>query len=183
MAEGNWDEAIRHCNASIALDPLMAAVHYDLAAALTRDGRLEQAEAAVRKAIQISPSYFWARYLLGNVLVLRGKLADALATSQEVPEPEAHFYGLAVANFALGRRQASDTALKELTKLGAGDWAAGIATVHAYRGEVDQAFMWFERAYAQKDVDLCTLKGDPMSAKIWPDPRYKLFLRKMNLPE
>lgn len=183
MAEGNWDEAIRHYNASIALDPLMAAVHYDLAAALTRAGRLEQAEAAIRKSIQISPSYFWARYLLGNVLVLRGKLADALATVQEQPEPEARFYGLAVVNFALGHRQASDAALKELSTLGAGDWAAGIATVHAYRGEVDQAFMWLERAYAQKDTDLCVLKGDPMLAKIWPDPRYKLFLRKMHLPE
>jgi len=183
MAEGNWDEAVRHYNASIALDPLMAAVHYDLATALSRAGRLEQAEAAVRKAIQISPNYFWAHYQLGNVLVLRGKLADALATFQEEPEPDARLYGLALVNFALGRRQASDTALNELTRLDAGDWAAGIATVHAYRGEVDQAFMWLERAYLQKDTDLCTFKGDPMSAKIWPDPRYKLFLRKLNLPE
>ena len=183
MAEGNWDEAVRHYNASIALDPLMAAVHYDLATALSRAGRLEQAEAAVRKAIQISPNYFWAHYQLGNLLVLRGKLADALATFQEEPEPDARLYGLALVNFALGRRQASDTALNELTRLDAGDWAAGIATVHAYRGEVDQAFMWLERAYLQKDTDLCTFKGDPMSAKIWPDPRYKLFLRKLNLPE
>jgi TolB-like protein len=183
MAEGNWDDAIRHYNASLALDPLVAAVHYQLSASLVRAGRLEEAEAAIRKAIQISPSYVWARYQLGNVLVLRGKLTDALAAFQEEPDPEAHLYGQALANFALGRRQESDTALKELTKLGAGDWAFGIATVHAYRREVDQAFIWLERAYAQKDVDLFTLNGDPMSAKLWPDPRYKLFLRKMNLPE
>jgi adenylate cyclase len=182
-AEGNWDEAISHLNASLALDPFMAATYYVLSTTLIRAGRLDQAEAAIRRAMQISPSYVWAHYQLGNVLLLRGKLTDALAVFQEEPDPEAHLYGLALANYALGHRQASDAALEQLTKLAAADWAFGIGTVHAYRGEVDQAFTWFERAYAQKDVDMSLLKGDPISAKIWPDPRYKAFLRKMNLPE
>jgi adenylate cyclase len=183
VAEGNWDEAISHLNASLALDPLSAGTYYVLSGALVRAGRLDEAEAAIRKALQISPSYAWAHYQLGNVLVLRGKLNDALAVFQDEPDPEAHLYGLALTHYALGHRQASDAALEQLTKLAAGDWAFGIATVHAYRGDVDQAFEWLERAYAQKDVDLSVLKGDPISAKIWPDPRYKAFLRKMRLPE
>jgi adenylate cyclase len=183
VAEGNWDEAISHLNASLALDPLSAGTYYVLSGALVRAGHLDEAEAAIRKALQISPSYAWAHYQLGNVLVLRGKLSDALTVFQDERDPEAHLYGLALAHYALGHRQASDAAFEQLTKLAAGDWAFGIATVHAYRGEVDQAFEWLARAYAQKDVDLSVFKGDPISAKIWPDPRYKAFLRKMNLPE
>jgi tetratricopeptide (TPR) repeat protein len=133
--------------------------------------------------LQISPSYAWAHYQLGNVLLLQGKLSAALAVFQDEQDPEAHLYGLALAHYALGQRQASDAALAELTKLAAGDWAFGIATIHAYRGELDQAFAWIERAYEQKDVDLSVFKGDPISSKIWSDPRYKAFLRKMNLPE
>jgi TolB-like protein/Flp pilus assembly protein TadD len=183
VAEGNWDEAISHLNASLALDPLSAGTYYVLCGALVRAGRLAQAEDAIRKALQISPSYAWAHYQFGNVLVLQGKPSEAQAVFQDEPDPEAHLYGLALTHYALGHRQASDAALEELTKLAAGDWAFGIATVHAYRGEVDQAFAWIERAYAQKDVDLAIFKGDPISSKIWPDPRYKAFLRKMNLPE
>lgn len=55
--------------------------------------------------------------------------------------------------------------------------------MHAFRGEVDEAFKWLDRAYAQKDVDLILIKGDPDFARIVGDPRYKAFLRKLNLPE
>jgi len=39
------------------------------------------------------------------------------------------------------------------------------------------------RAYAQKDIYLCLIKGDPLFSNLDSDPRYKTFLRKMNLPE
>jgi TolB-like protein len=182
-AEGNWDEAISHANASLALDPLFAGTYYELSSMFASAGRLDEAEVAIRKAMQISPSYVWAHYQLGNVLLLSRKPAEALAVFQQEPDPEAHFYGLALANYALGHRQASDAALEQLTQLAASDWAYGIAAAHAYRGEIDQAFTWLDRAYALKDVDLSIFKGNPVFAKIWPDPRYKAFLRKMNLPE
>ena len=58
-----------------------------------------------------------------------------------------------------------------------------IAEAHAFRGEVDQAFAWLDRAYSQKDPSLYMIKGDPNFKNIETDPRYKAFLRKMNLPE
>jgi len=45
------------------------------------------------------------------------------------------------------------------------------------------AFQWLERAYAQRDLSLNLIKGDPLLHKLEADPRYKAFLRKMNLPE
>jgi len=44
------------------------------------------------------------------------------------------------------------------------------------------ALKWLDRAYTHKD-ELHLIKGDPMLDKIDRDPRYKAFLRKMNLPE
>jgi len=40
-----------------------------------------------------------------------------------------------------------------------------------------------DRAYSQKDPYLVSIKGNPMLKKIESDPRYKAFLKKMNLPE
>lgn len=183
MALGEWDEATRHINASLALDPLNAISHYILSTIRLGAGHADEAEAAIRRTLQISPSYAWAHYRLADILIVRGKPEDALTVVQQEPEDEARLWGLASVNFALGRKAASDEALELLTKIGASDWAYGIAGVHASRGEVDEAFRWLERAYAQKDVDLCEIKAEPAFAKIVRDPRYKAFLRKMNLPE
>ncbi len=41
---------------------------------------------------------------------------------------------------------------------------------------------WLERAYNQKDVGLVDIVGEPLFKNLTNDPRYKAFLRKMNLP-
>ena len=81
------------------------------------------------------------------------------------------------------RRAESDAALARATTAHAHRWAYGIAEVHAYRGEIDRAFAWLDRAYRQKDVMLCRVKGDPLLRNLEPDARYKTFLRKMKLLE
>jgi hypothetical protein len=40
-----------------------------------------------------------------------------------------------------------------------------------------------ERAYGQKDSSLFQIVGEPLFERLADDPRYKAFLRKMNLPE
>jgi hypothetical protein len=57
-----------------------------------------------------------------------------------------------------------------------------MAEAYAFRGEANKAFQWLDRAYTKKD-ELEFIKGDPMFERIEQDPRYKAFLRKMNLPE
>jgi hypothetical protein len=61
--------------------------------------------------------------------------------------------------------------------------AMWIAETYAFRGQKDQAFSWLARAYAQKDIFLWTIKGDPLLKNLEGDPRYRAFLHKMNLPE
>jgi hypothetical protein len=55
--------------------------------------------------------------------------------------------------------------------------------VYAYRGDNDQALDWLDRAYRQKDLGLVEIVGEPLFKNLATDPRYKAFLRKMNLPE
>ena len=44
-------------------------------------------------------------------------------------------------------------------------------------------FKWLDRAYEQKDVGLSHIKGEVPFKSLESDPRYKAFLKKMNLPE
>jgi hypothetical protein len=54
---------------------------------------------------------------------------------------------------------------------------------YAYRGDHDLAFQWLDRAYQQKDRSLEEILGEPLFKNLASDPRFKAFLRKMNLPE
>ena len=58
-----------------------------------------------------------------------------------------------------------------------------IATGYAYRGEVDRAFEWLDRAYRQHDDALERIKGHPLLKNLQSDPRYAVLLRKMRLAE
>ncbi len=181
---GHWDEAVRLLNTALELDPLNAGLYWDLGNERYRSGRFLEADAAFRRILQISPTFVSAHFELGRVLLARGQLRDALREmEQESPEPESgRTAGLAMVYFALGQRADSDAALKKLEAESGEDWPFGMAETHAYRGEADMAFQWLERAYSHKD-ELHLIKGDPMFEKIDHDPRYKAFLRKMNLPE
>jgi hypothetical protein len=57
-----------------------------------------------------------------------------------------------------------------------------IAEIHAYRGEVDQAFEWLQRSYLQRDPGLNQLKLDPLLKNLRGDPHYSDLLKKMQLP-
>ena len=75
------------------------------------------------------------------------------------------------------------TALAALKEKYAGDSAYQIAEVHAFRGEVDLAFEWLDRAYKQRDGGITEIKSDRLMRGLVGDPRYKAFLRKLKLPE
>ena len=87
-----------------------------------------------------------------------------------------------MAEHTLGHAHESQQALDELIAKEAQDAAYQIAEVYAWRRENDKAFEWLERAYQQRDGGLDEVKVDLLLEKLRGDPRYKAFLRKMNLP-
>jgi Tat protein secretion system quality control protein TatD with DNase activity len=94
----------------------------------------------------------------------------------------ARLSGLPLVFHALGQRSDSDAALAVLKDKYAGSMAYQIAEVHAFRGEVDLAFEWLDRAYYQRDAGLADIKRDRFLRGLVSDPRFKAFLRKLELP-
>ena len=76
----------------------------------------------------------------------------------------------------------ADAALKDLVKQFQDGAAFEIAEVYAWRGEIDTAFEWLERAYAQHDGGFTVMKGDPLLKNLEDDPRHTAFLRRIRLP-
>jgi TolB-like protein/thioredoxin-like negative regulator of GroEL len=181
---GRWDEALTQINASLAQDPLSAAAHVALSYVQLSRGHLAESEAALRRALEISPTGSRVHYILGIVLLVRGEPQAALTEMLKEKDEGVSLAGSAMAYFALGRKADSDAALTQMLKSEANHHPFYIAKIYAFRGEPDEALQWLDRACVQKDPTLFFhIIGDPTLKSLKDDPRYKAFLKKMNFPD
>ena len=171
MALGRWSEATKFLDAAIASDPLDPDFHAERGFLYLRVGRFAEAERAFGRALEISPTFAWARYALGIVLVAEQRPDAALKEMQMEPGEGMRLAGRAVGYQALHRTKDSDTALAQLAGEHAADEAFEIAEAYAFRGQKDRAFEWLDRAYAQKDFALYYMKGDPLLKNLEGEPR------------
>jgi TolB-like protein/Flp pilus assembly protein TadD len=183
VIEGRWDEALAYVKSALARDPLDPNSFDILTMAQMRRDHLPEAEMAVRRELDIHPTYPWAHWYLGPILLARDDREGALLAMQQESTEGARQVGVAIAYFALGRKADSDVALARAIKEHADRYAFEIAVAYAFRKESDKAMQWLERAYAQKDSGLVYVKVELPLKNLEGDPRYKAFLKKMNLPE
>lgn len=179
---GRWDEGLSQIRAALAQDPLNPDSYECLAWIQMGRAHLPEAEAAMRRALDIRPTYSWGHFMLGMIMLKRVDPRVALLEMQKEQQEVAQLSGLAMVYHALGRTADADAALTRLIKEQANENAFQIANVYAFRGQIDEAMRWLERAYAQKDFSLYLIKVW-LPPSLVADPRYKAFLRKMNLPE
>jgi tetratricopeptide (TPR) repeat protein len=136
-----------------------------------------------RKLLEVEPGFGTGRNYLGLALLAQGRAAEALSVVELQDDEGERLRILPIVLQAVGRRAESEEALKAQIARWAKAGAFYIAMTYAYRGNHDQAIEWLERAYKQKDSWLGTITGEQLFKSMAGDPRYKAFLRKMNLPE
>ena len=90
--------------------------------------------------------------------------------------PELNGWGRAI-------RQILEDSSQRISKLIATqDSPYQVAEVYAYRGQTNQAFVWLERSYRERDPGLNQLKLDPLLKSLRSEPRYTELLTRMGLP-
>jgi TolB-like protein/Tfp pilus assembly protein PilF len=176
------DEPIALCRRAIALDPLNVLGHRLLGLFSLHAGFLEQAEAALKKALELNPLVGMTYFALGLVYLAQGRFSEALAAFEKESHEGHRLLGLSTAYHALGREAPSSAALEQLEQL-SGLYAVSIAQGNAYRGNVDLAFEWLERAYTQRNPGLTQIKHRPLLSNLHGDPRWQPFLKKMGLAD
>jgi len=180
---GNWIDAERYFRQVLVNDPLNSQTHWDLGNTLYRAGRFPAAEAEYRKLIELAPDYAWARGYLAKTLLAQGNPNAALATAEKEGDEANRLDILPIVLHAAGRVAEADVALKALISKFADSDAYYVAMNYAYRDDHEHALEWLERAYRQKDSGFVEIAGEPLFKNLANDPRYKAFLKKMNLPE
>jgi TolB-like protein/Flp pilus assembly protein TadD len=183
LFRGDAEEALRLIKKAIKLDPVAVINYAFLGEVFYYSGRLTDAASAYRKVLDLDPNGYGNHLALGRVLLVQGKAEMALEEFQRERFPHGRRTGIALAYVALGRKAEADSALADLERLDGALGAYEVAQVYAYREQIDQAFVWLERAFRQRDNSLIDVHLDPLLKNLRSDPRYKAFVRKMNLPE
>jgi TolB-like protein/class 3 adenylate cyclase/Flp pilus assembly protein TadD len=178
---GQIDKSIAAHRRRLERDPLSANSLWGLGLDLFMAGRYEEAAGAFRKVSELNSSYASAKAFLAMTLLFQGKKSEALTAVEQEPDQSWRFITAPMVYWDLGRRRDSDAALSQLENSYADSAAYQIGEAHAYRGEVDAAFDWLERAYRQHDPGMTWTKVDPVLRNLHSDPRYHALLVKLKL--
>jgi tetratricopeptide (TPR) repeat protein len=180
---GQVDRAIELYQEALTRNPLDPNMLNSLGIALCAANRFQPCLQNQLRLVQLHPEFDGVSSSVGMARLYLGQFAAALAAMQQEPNEDYRLRGLAAVYWAIGRRTESDAALKALTDKFASIDSYGIAAVHAYRGEIDDAFRWLDRAYQEHNHEMPTVKTDPEFANLRGDPRFQALLSRMRFTD
>ena len=117
------------------------------------------------------------------ILIRRDKAEEALVEAQKEPHSFFNLYARYFALFALGSHDEANVLLKELEDTYGATEASNMADAYAFRGEIDTAFKWLDKAIEIKDPVLLDALNFPSFKILYADPRWAQLITKMNLPK
>jgi Tol biopolymer transport system component/serine/threonine protein kinase/tetratricopeptide (TPR) repeat protein len=144
-----YDEAIEQCRKALSIDPGSASAQVVLRWAYEKKGMTDAAYAVYERE----------RAFAGDTPTTRAKLAHVLAVS--------------------GRRDEARRIVEELVARRKQQWVTAyeIAVVYSLLGDLDNAFLWLDRADKEHAVGYTYLRVDPRLDNLRGDPRYAKLLR------
>jgi TolB-like protein len=180
-ATGQVQRAIALTREALNRDPLRANWYNWLATYLSGVHQLDEAEQAIRKAIELQPMATGFHEELAIILIQRGETAAALQAAQQEPPGVWQDVALALARQAGPDRGTADAALTMMIRKYGQLAPYQIAEAYALRGDAKATFEWLDRAWTDRDPGLTNLLYDPFILRFKDDPRFAAFCRKVGL--
>ena len=181
-AFGEGEQAIELMRQALATEPLRALWYTWLATYLSGLNRLDEAEQAIRTALELQPVAAYYHQRLTIIEIKRGNAEAALAAAQQEPRGSWQDVAVALARQIGGDRSAADAALKTLIDRDAGFAAYQIAEVYALRNDAKETFRWLDRAWSNRDPAFTYLLYDPFILRYKDDLRFAALCKKVGLP-
>jgi serine/threonine-protein kinase len=187
---GRPQEAVVQLQRAYAADPLSLAVRVALADALRHAEQFDEGINLLAQTLEMDPNFAQGRFRLGTLLRDAGRLPEAIRefeTAVKLSDGASKHRANLIHAYALAGRR--NDAFKELKALEAslkeGRYISPFdrALIHIGMGEKEKAFHWLERAFQERASEMLFLKTGPYLAPLGGDPRFKVLLRRMNLPE
>jgi TolB-like protein/tetratricopeptide (TPR) repeat protein len=185
--QGRLEEAAEEMEIAIQFDPLSSVLYESRAYLWILERQYEKALQGFREILKFEPNYYRAYTGMGRAYSLLGRHVEALAMlekgrsmADEVPNILAamgHVFGLS------GDHASARGILAQLEARSREVYipCTCFAIVHLGLGEHEQALDWLEKACAQREMTLITLKMHPIYEALRNEPRFQAVLRRLGL--
>lgn len=178
---GRTLEAINAMERGLEGDPLNLLYRHHYARGLRLAGRLDEAEAELRKILEIDGTFVSALGTLGSLCAEREKYAEAVALTERAHEMtpwSALITGqLAAMRVRTGAGDRASELIESLATSAAGS-ATGMAAYYALSGDHELAGEWAVRAIEQREMQLVQNLGSFLRS----NPSWPAIVKLMKLP-
>jgi len=189
FVEGKTKEGIEEAKkAADTLEPLEPISHHVLAITYIIAGDYEKAFESAQAAIDLDEKNFPGYRALGISLAGMERYDEAIEALKTCIQVSArHPWGLVelcwVYSLA-GKNEEIAPLVDELEGRAATEFISGmfLAGASYFMKEYDQAIIYMEKAFEQKDGSLACIKMWPLCSFIRSDPRFQRFLERMKFP-
>ena len=156
MAMGRVEESLTQTELAFKLDPLDDSINHYLGWHYLHARQFDRAITQLQKVLTTNPDFYLARVTLGMAYVQKGEFDKAITELSRALEADrlpvvlgflGHAYGIA------GQRERAVQIIEELEELSNRTYVPpySIGLIHASLGEKDEAFVWFERTFADRN--------------------------------
>jgi TolB-like protein len=187
LPHGRLKEAIAQVERGLEFDPLSWLLHFWLSCFLWLARDYDRAMREARFTEGLDPESHMSQYMIANICRDSGRFEEAIAhqrRSVELSGGAPQILGWLGLN--LGRSGNTTEARSLLHRLHAIASQAYVSPtcflwVHLGLGEIDDAFVWMERAIDEGDAVIIPIKTYPFLDPLRADPRFLALVHKMNL--
>ena len=187
-ALGRHDEALAEVRRAVELDPLSLIINRVYGDMLLYARRYDEAIAQYRKTIEMDPNFPTTHNALGRAYEAKGMYDQAVAEylafsrpnispAERLARQEAYTRSGWKAFLQIGVSNLLERSKKGYVR------SFSIASFYARLGQKDEAFVWLEKAYQDRDYQMTELNVRPELDSLHSDPRFADLVRKVGLPQ
>jgi TolB-like protein/DNA-binding winged helix-turn-helix (wHTH) protein/Tfp pilus assembly protein PilF len=186
---GRFDDGISEARRARDLDPLSLPINNALAGRLLAGSRYNEALQQVQETLELDSHFAPAHQTLGWVYLHSGKQEEAIREFQNAlqlsgTEDTDLQLDLGFAYAVTGKQDEARRILAKLEKLHQqGVVPSGsVAILYGALGESNEAFVWLEKAYEERDPQLTYVKAGRRFEPLRKDPRFEEVVHRVGLP-
>ena len=184
---GRFNEAHSLIERALELDPASALLNTAKAEARYYQRDFDGAIVQAQRTLDRHPDFLLAHFWLGSAYRQRRMFPQAIQQFEELhkryPDNSALLMAYGHALGLSGDRAGAEKALRDLKAQAQSRYVPSVyfAGMFTALGDLDQAFQWLDKAYAEKNDRLVYLGVDPIADPLRSDPRFSILMKKVGL--